>query len=75
MMLTDKEKNLLNSIIEVMNGFKDIQEDAIKEGFIKYDGDNKELCYHIHALQNWVLANSVAREYPHKYRLFGVKFV
>jgi len=33
--------------------------------------DLKELALHIHAIQNAILANSAAREYPGQYRMLG----
>jgi hypothetical protein len=39
------------------------------------DGDVAELCHHVHALQNAVLAQAAARAYPSRYRLLGGEVV
>ena len=75
-MLNKSEEALLRTIIEVMEGFSEIAGESLVENsnLEKYSGDNAELCYHIHALQNWVLANAAARDQPEQYRPFGCKF-
>lgn len=35
--------------------------------------DMHEVTHHVHAVQNWVLAQAAARAYPSRYRLMGGK--
>jgi hypothetical protein len=72
-MLTDNEEILLENITNLIKGFRQIQADASYNWNVeKYDGDFTELTHHIHALQNWVLANAAARDNT-EYRFFGCK--
>lgn len=64
--LTEAEHSLIRDIANVFGGFLKIMEhDA------SYGGDIQEIIYHVHALQNHVLAQAAARAYPFKYRLLG----
>lgn len=56
-----------------MASFTQIAKDSQAEGWEPYNGDNIELCYHIHALQNWVLSNAASHDEPEMYRPFGCK--
>ena len=72
MSLSKTDRKALDLIVQVMHAFKEIQEEGLTLGYEKYSGDFDELVFHIHALQNWVLANAAAQSYPSEFRRFGV---
>ena len=65
--LTEEEKNLLEDIADCYDQFvaNVVGWNATREN------DLEEIAFHIHALQNAVLAQAAARNYPGKYRLLG----
>lgn len=67
-MLTYEEKALIESLSYAYNYFSEI----VADGPSRTD-DMREVAFHIHALQNMVLAQAAAREYPSEYRLMGGK--
>lgn len=64
--LTEAEHKLVKDIADVFGSFL-----GIMEHNDSYGGDLQEIIYHIHVLQNHVLAQAAARAYPNKYRLLG----
>jgi hypothetical protein len=50
---------LVNQVVRIM-GFSDSRH-----------GDIQELVWHIHGIQNMILAQAAARAYPDRYRLLG----
>ena len=71
-LLTPRELRLLDEINAVHTGFLDIAKEAqAADRAPAYDGDGPEVCWHIHTLQNWVLAQAAARAFPDQFRLFG----
>lgn len=65
-MLTELEQELVADIAAVWNKLLK----AVGPGDARA-GDLSELALHIHALQNAVLAQAAARQYPDQYRLLG----
>jgi hypothetical protein len=71
-MLTDREMALMDKLGSLVYDFKEMADAVCAErDMLSYNGDYNELCHYIHVLQNWVLANSAAREYPDVFRPFG----
>ena len=77
-MLTDNEEELIEDIGDLMRRFKGIQYDVIYKGrgfddwgYEEYNDVFIEVEFHIHALQNMVMAISAAREHS-QFRFFGV---
>lgn len=65
-MLTDNEKDALDLMADVWNLLYVI----VGQGKTR-KGDLKEMASHTHAIENAILAQSAAREYPNNYRLMG----
>ena len=65
-MLTDNEKDALALTADLWN----ILSGIVGRGQTRKN-DLKELMFHIHAIENAILAQSAAREYPEKYRTMG----
>ena len=65
-MLTDNEIDALDLMVDVWNLLYVI----VDTGKTR-KSDLKELAFHTHAIENAILAQSAAREYPGKYRLMG----
>ena len=70
MSATWQEDQLLRDIDSVHRGFKELS----KHG-TTHEADMTEVRFHIHALQNVVLANVGARDLGDDYREFGGDFV
>lgn len=65
-MLTYEEQSVVESLGYIYNHFCEI----VGDGASRVD-DLREVAFHIHALQNMILAQSAAREYPSQFRLMG----
>lgn len=65
-LLTPEEHRLMMMIGKVNRQFH-----AISENGPTKEQDLTEIRNHIHALQNWVLAQAAARAYPQEYRTLG----
>lgn len=65
-MLTEDEMELVDHLGKAMGMFN-----AICGKGITRMADLEEVCDKIHQLQNIVLSQSAAREYPDRYRLMG----
>lgn len=64
--MTIREHDLVKKLGSLAQDFNNI----MTRGIV-YNEDYREVVYHIHALQNMVLAQAAARVYPHMYRLLG----
>lgn len=64
--MSDREHALARKLGSLANDFNDIMTRGIA-----YDEDYREVVYHIHALQNMVMAQAAARMYPNMYRPLG----
>lgn len=65
-MLTAKEHALVEKLGSLMEDFR-----AILNGDATGSNDMFEVMLHVHGLQNMVLSQCAAREYPTEYRLMG----
>lgn len=66
-MLTDEERYVLNLTSEIWN----VMNKEVVGSEKNREADLWELSIHIHNIQNMILAQAAAREYPEKYRLLG----
>ena len=66
--LTAEEHELMRALCGVAASFYGI---ISREDGRSREGDYAEVVFHIHALQNMVLAQAAARDYPGRYRLMG----
>ena len=67
MTLSQEEHAAMDLTVQLTNT---LAQDVIGFGNTRRE-DITEMVYHIHAIQNMILAQSAAREYPDKYRLMG----
>lgn len=65
-LLTVEEIALIDLISDVSRSFGTV----VGQGPTR-EHDLREMVYHVHALQNMVLAQAAARRYPHLYRKMG----
>ena len=65
-MLKDEEQKCIERLSDIYMELVDIMTDGLSKPY-----DTLEVTFHIHALQNMVMAQSAARAYPDKYRLLG----
>lgn len=65
-LLTEEEKSLVDLISDVSRSFGTI----VGNGPTR-EHDLREMVFHVHALQNMVLAQAAARAYPELYRVMG----
>lgn len=65
-LLTDQERELLALTGQVADQFARVIGDGPSR-----DGDVTEAVFHVHALQNMILAQAAARAYPDEFRLLG----
>lgn len=65
-MLTYEEQAMVETLGYLYQDFSVM----VGDGASRVD-DMREIAFHIHALQNMILAQSAAREYPSKFRLMG----
>lgn len=65
-MLTSLEEETLNLLGKVANNFGLITQNGPSR-----EQDLQEMAFHVHALQNMLLAQAAANIYPKKYRRLG----
>ena len=73
-MLNEVEKELMDLTVALTVKFYDVIEARRVEYDLEpHDADFVEVAAIIHNLQNWVLANAAADDYPSQYRFFGCR--
>ena len=73
-LLTDEEHAIIDGLGDLANRIRLVIIKAVTDddgGGGPADDDYTEAVHHIHALQNMILAQAAAREYPFRYRLLG----
>ena len=64
--LTKLESDTLNLVVELWNNLSRIAGDGPSR-----PDDLRELAFHVHAIQAQIMAQSLARTQPNKFRLLG----